>query len=211
MNVVVLWHRLKPCSVQGVHFSPVCNCELLFAPLRTVLYSVVLCLGKHKKFTHPSMYVWRYSLFWALASLSPQSPALFLHPTWTARVTLLVTIITFDLSGMGDPASSYATADVAVRILWPRKPHQCVKVGVSSEVRAMNTSGNWHYLCDTASDTHVGWMTQVLCSALHTNLVQIRFFVVEVHGPYDRVGSDTFDLRSRKNWNLKCTMKCTKK
>ena len=152
MNVVVLWHRLKPCSVQGVHFSPVCNCELLFAPLRTVLYSVVLCLGKHKKFTHPSMYVWRYSLFWALASLSPQSPALFLHPcisvicsafclsrtrseyegfstcifygvrslsrpTWTARVTLLVTIITFDLSGMGDPASSYATADVSVRIL----------------------------------------------------------------------------------------------
>ena len=32
--------------------------------------------------------------------------------TWRARVSLLVWVITFDLSGKGDPASSYATAGI---------------------------------------------------------------------------------------------------
>jgi hypothetical protein len=45
-------------------------------------------------------------------------------PTWRTRVSLFVWIITFDLSSMGDPTSSYATAGIALRIIWPRKPHQ---------------------------------------------------------------------------------------
>jgi hypothetical protein len=38
-------------------------------------------------------------------------------PTWRARVSLFVWIITFDLSGMGDPTSSYATTGIAFRII----------------------------------------------------------------------------------------------
>jgi hypothetical protein len=36
----------------------------------------------------------------------------------------------FDLSSMGDTTSSYATASIALRIIWPRKPHRYVKVGI---------------------------------------------------------------------------------
>jgi hypothetical protein len=39
------------------------------------------------------------------------------HPTWRTRVSLFVWVITFDLSGMGDPASSYATAGIALRFI----------------------------------------------------------------------------------------------
>ena len=38
-------------------------------------------------------------------------------PTWRTRVSLLVWVITFDLSGKGDPTSSYATAGIALRII----------------------------------------------------------------------------------------------
>jgi hypothetical protein len=37
-------------------------------------------------------------------------------------------VITFDLSSWGDPASSYATAGLALRIIWPHKPHHYIKV-----------------------------------------------------------------------------------
>jgi hypothetical protein len=50
-------------------------------------------------------------------------------PTWRTRVSLFVWVITFNLSGMGGPASSYATAGIALRIIWLRKPHHYVKVG----------------------------------------------------------------------------------
>jgi hypothetical protein len=53
-------------------------------------------------------------------------------PTWRTRVPLFVWVITFDLSGKGDPASSYATADIALRIVWPRKPHYYVKERIPS-------------------------------------------------------------------------------
>ena len=49
-----------------------------------------------------------------------------------AGVSLLVWIITFDLSGMGDPISSYATAGIALRIIWPLKPSHCFKVETPS-------------------------------------------------------------------------------
>ena len=35
-------------------------------------------------------------------------------PTWRTRVSLLVSAITFDLSGMRDPTSSYAAAGLAL-------------------------------------------------------------------------------------------------
>ena len=43
---------------------------------------------------------------------------------------LLVWVISLDLSGKEDPASGYATACIALGIIWPLKPHQCIKVGV---------------------------------------------------------------------------------
>jgi hypothetical protein len=46
-----------------------------------------------------------------VVSPMPQSP------TWRTRVSLFVWVITFDLSGMGGPASSYATAGIALRII----------------------------------------------------------------------------------------------
>ena len=53
-------------------------------------------------------------------------------PTWRTRVSLFVWVISFDLSGMGAHASSYATAGLALRIIWPLEPHHCVKVGTPS-------------------------------------------------------------------------------
>jgi hypothetical protein len=53
-------------------------------------------------------------------------------PTWRLRVSHFVWVITFDLSGLGDSASSYATAGLAVRIIWPHKPHHYVEVGTPS-------------------------------------------------------------------------------
>jgi len=43
-------------------------------------------------------------------------------------VFLFVWAITFDLSGLGDTSSSYATAGLALRIIWSHKPHHYVKV-----------------------------------------------------------------------------------
>jgi hypothetical protein len=51
-------------------------------------------------------------------------------PTWRTIVPLFVWVITFDLSSMGAPASSYATAGIALRILRPRKPRHYVTVGM---------------------------------------------------------------------------------
>ena len=53
-------------------------------------------------------------------------------PTWSTRVSLFVWAITFDLSGLGDPTSSCATSGLALRIIWPHKPHHYVKVETPS-------------------------------------------------------------------------------
>ena len=47
-------------------------------------------------------------------------------------VSLFVWAIIFDLSGLGDPANSYATAGLALRIIWPHKPHNYVKIDTPS-------------------------------------------------------------------------------
>jgi len=43
-----------------------------------------------------------------------------------------VWVVTFDLSDVGGPTSSYATASIALRIIGPLKPHHYVKVGILS-------------------------------------------------------------------------------
>ena len=101
--------------------------------------------------SHVHIHPWPYSPFQALASLirclhSSLFAALLFHlkhlwgflnisffpgwghhphaqpPTWRTRMSLFVWVITFDLSGLGDPASSYATAGLAFKVIWPHKP-----------------------------------------------------------------------------------------
>jgi hypothetical protein len=45
-------------------------------------------------------------------------------PTWRTRVSLLVRNLTLDLSGLGDPVGSYATAGIALEIIGTHKPHR---------------------------------------------------------------------------------------
>jgi hypothetical protein len=50
-------------------------------------------------------------------------------PNWRTSVSLFVWVITFDLSGMGVPASRCATAGLALRIIWPHKPTSTLNYG----------------------------------------------------------------------------------
>ena len=50
------------------------------------------------------------------------------HPTWRIRAFLIVLVITFGLPGMRVATIRYATAGIALRILWLRKPHHYDKV-----------------------------------------------------------------------------------
>jgi hypothetical protein len=75
----------------------------------------------------PALIVKSFSTVKAFYGVEPST----LHPpTWRARVSLFVWIIAFDLSGMGDPTSRYATAGIALSIIWPNKPNHYVKVGI---------------------------------------------------------------------------------
>jgi hypothetical protein len=49
-------------------------------------------------------------------------------PTWRTRVSLFVWLLPLDLSGMGAPTSSYATAGIALRVSGALKPHHHQKV-----------------------------------------------------------------------------------
>jgi hypothetical protein len=55
-------------------------------------------------------------------------------PTWRTRVYLFVWLLSLDLSGMGDPTSSYATAGIALRVSGALKPHHHDKVEIPSVV-----------------------------------------------------------------------------
>jgi hypothetical protein len=48
-------------------------------------------------------------------------------PTWITSLSLF----TFDKSHKGRLASGYTTASIALRILWPHKPHHYVKVRIT--------------------------------------------------------------------------------
>jgi len=45
--------------------------------------------------------------------------------------------VPFCLSGMGGPSNSYATVRLALRIIWPRKPHHYVNVGIPLRGRGL--------------------------------------------------------------------------
>jgi hypothetical protein len=73
-------------------------------------------------------------------------------PIWRTRVSPFVWIITFDLSDVGHHTSRYATAGIALRIIWPRKSHLHVKAVTSAgrkmklaiEIKNQTTrEGNW--------------------------------------------------------------------
>jgi hypothetical protein len=49
-------------------------------------------------------------------------------PNQEDRVSLFVLLLSLDLSSMGDPSSSYATADITLRVLGALKPHHHDKV-----------------------------------------------------------------------------------
>jgi hypothetical protein len=49
-------------------------------------------------------------------------------PTWWTRVFLFVWLLPLDPSGMGAPTSSYATADIALRVSGALIPHHHDKV-----------------------------------------------------------------------------------
>jgi hypothetical protein len=53
-------------------------------------------------------------------------------PNWRSSVFLLFCVVTFDLSGKRNPASSYATAGIALGIIWPLERHQYVEAGIPS-------------------------------------------------------------------------------
>jgi hypothetical protein len=53
-------------------------------------------------------------------------------PTCRTRVSLFVWLLLLDLSGMGDPTSSYATTGIALRVSGALKPHHNDKVETPS-------------------------------------------------------------------------------
>ena len=53
-----------------------------------------------------------------------------LTPNLEDQVIIFCWVTTFDLSGMGDPNSSYATDSIAVMIIQPCKPHHGAKVWI---------------------------------------------------------------------------------
>jgi hypothetical protein len=53
-------------------------------------------------------------------------------PTWRIRVSLFIWLLPLDLSGMGAPTNSYATASIALRDSRALKPHHHGKVETPS-------------------------------------------------------------------------------
>ena len=50
------------------------------------------------------------------------------HPTWRSSLSVYIWLITFGLSGLVDPASSYATVGLVLRSIWPPKPRSYIKL-----------------------------------------------------------------------------------
>jgi hypothetical protein len=60
-------------------------------------------------------------------------------PTWRCRVSFFVWVITLDLCGMRGPTSSNATTSIVPRIIWLRRLHHYIKVGIPSMGRYLST------------------------------------------------------------------------
>ena len=89
-------------------------------------------------------------------------------------MSLFFWAITFDISGLGDPASSYATAGLALRIIWPHKPHHYVKVETSSGGSSAATGrilaefGIWDIILISDQKVKVGLKSDTLLEDLIT-------------------------------------------
>jgi hypothetical protein len=70
-------------------------------------------------------------------------------PTWRTRVSLFVWLVSLDLSAMGDPTSSYATAGVALRVSGALKPHHHDKV----EIPSVGIRYTYRQIIDTCLET----------------------------------------------------------
>jgi hypothetical protein len=67
-------------------------------------------------------------------------------PTWRTRVSLLVCNLTLNLSGLGDPASSYATVGIALEIIGARKPHRHKAETLPGGQKSIKTVNNFCFL-----------------------------------------------------------------
>jgi len=72
--------------------------------------------------------VWTFYISFAEWDCQPHAQP----QSWRTRVSRFVWVITFDLSGTWCHTSSITTASIALRIIWPHKPHHYVKVGIPS-------------------------------------------------------------------------------
>jgi hypothetical protein len=70
---------------------------------------------------HPACILWGFSTVVSFVEWGCRPHAQ--PPTWRTRVSLFVWNFTLDLSGLGDPASRYATAGLALGFIGTRKPH----------------------------------------------------------------------------------------
>jgi hypothetical protein len=88
------------------------------------LASWTICLHSS---LHPRLTVWFLnSLVFIVWACQPHSQP----PTWRTRVSLFVWLLPLDLSGMGDPTSSYATTGISLRVSGALKPHHHNKVDI---------------------------------------------------------------------------------
>jgi hypothetical protein len=76
-------------------------------------------------------------------------------PTWRTRVSLLAWNLTLDLSGLGDPASSYITAGVALEIIGARKPHHHDKAETPPGRKVCNKNTAKRCRCKMPSFSHI--------------------------------------------------------
>jgi hypothetical protein len=89
---------------------------------------------------HHHHHHWHDSPLWALAFLGFLNNLIFMGwgqphaqpPTWRTSVSLFIWLLPLDLSGLGDPTSSYATTIIALRVSGGLKPHHHNKVWLAS-------------------------------------------------------------------------------
>jgi hypothetical protein len=84
---------------------------------------------------------------------------------------------------MGAPASSYATAGLALRIIWPHEPPHYIKVGTPS-----GGGGQLEYtvfICLCSLDVHVNTLFQITCfyiNSVHENFVnfELSYYILQM-------------------------------
>jgi hypothetical protein len=67
-------------------------------------------------------------------------------PTWKTRVSLFAWLLPLNLSGLGGPTSSYATAGIALRVSGVLKPHHHDKMGIASVGKSITMASKNHKL-----------------------------------------------------------------